>query len=147
MEKKKRRGFTLVELSAVVVIVGILSSTALPNYVKTIDRVKEAEVISLLSAGCMAQYVFFLEHQQFTADTRKLLIGLPQLKDWKYPGIDPSSPTWTLSPNKVQITVTSQGHRHATDDSHQVRGSVDTQGSWLIETKRPGETEFKRLGS
>ena len=46
----KKSGFTLMELLVVVIMIGVLSSIALPQYRKAMDRSKAAEVMEVLPA-------------------------------------------------------------------------------------------------
>ncbi len=46
----KKKGFTLIEVLVVVLIVGILTSIALPNYRRSVERARVAEVHTLLRA-------------------------------------------------------------------------------------------------
>ena len=47
--KKKRDGFTLIELMVVVAIVGVLSSVGLPQLLKAQDKAKDSAAIATLT--------------------------------------------------------------------------------------------------
>lgn len=53
-----RKGFTLLEVLIVVIIIGILAAISMPQYMKTIERAKTAEAMSNLGAlrGSMDRY-------------------------------------------------------------------------------------------
>jgi len=55
----KQAGFTLVELIAVVVILGILATVAVPQYRKTMERARGAEAYSGLAQIKQAESIYY----------------------------------------------------------------------------------------
>ena len=72
-------GFTLIELLVVVLIIGILSSIALPQYTKAVEKARATEAMAWLSDYVTAQNIHHMAQGSFSSDTNgaDLDIGLP----------------------------------------------------------------------
>ncbi len=62
----KSKGFTLIEIMVVIVIVGVLAAFALPAYQKYTQRAARAEGQQLAMSIMAAQERFYLEHAAYT---------------------------------------------------------------------------------
>ena len=66
---RQAKGFTLVEVTLVIIAIGILVTLAIPIYVRSIERTKCASAISTLQSMRNAAILFFRENQTFVGMT------------------------------------------------------------------------------
>ncbi len=89
LAKKNDKGFTLVELLVVVIIIGILSAIALPSLLNQSNKAKESEAAQYISNVNKAQGAYRTENTQFADNFNKLALG--NLKDGTNAGTDDTS--------------------------------------------------------
>ncbi|RJF98936.1 type IV pilin protein [Noviherbaspirillum saxi] len=87
------RGFTLLELMVVVVIVGILAGIAFPSYQESIRRTKRTEGKSALMETLQQQERYYSQHNTYAAFSSS---SPDKLFKW-YSGGSPSNSAYELS--------------------------------------------------
>ncbi len=74
--KLSKKGFTLIELLTVVLIIGILTSLALPTYTRSIERSRAVEAMSTIKAINDATYAYYAAHQECPPSFNKLVVDV-----------------------------------------------------------------------
>ncbi len=74
---RTRKGFTLVELAVVIVIIGVLAAFGVPRFLKSVERSKASEAFAFLSAVRSSQERYLAQYGQYCTDISLLDIQYP----------------------------------------------------------------------
>ena len=124
-----KKGFTLTELLVVVLIIGILSSVALPQYMKSVEKARATEAIELLGTLVRAETAYFLSNDTYTKNLSELGIVLP--------GID-STDQSVANTNNFQFevltansnVVVAYANRTSVSDPYNIWMIMDNEGKF-----------------
>ncbi|MCM8825077.1 MAG: prepilin-type N-terminal cleavage/methylation domain-containing protein, partial [Candidatus Omnitrophica bacterium] len=108
----RKKGFTLVELMVVVIIVGILASVAVPIYRANIKKAMASEGAALLGSVLTAQRIYYAENNTYTTTKANLgvdTIGNKYFTDYTVNSADANgftaSTTGTGAADGVTVTM------------------------------------------
>ena len=72
-----KKGFTLIELLVVVLIIGILSAVALPQYEKAVEKSRATEGITLARNIALANQAYYMANGEWSEDINDLDLEFP----------------------------------------------------------------------
>ncbi|MBD3264828.1 MAG: prepilin-type N-terminal cleavage/methylation domain-containing protein [Candidatus Omnitrophica bacterium] len=106
-----KKGFTLVELLIVVIVVAILATFAIPQYLKAVERAKEGKAKHNMSLIAQGQKMYRAENDTYTAvaagnhdATLGSYIELADVdadSDWSYVSAAPASDQFTVTATRA----------------------------------------------
>ena len=134
MLRRNQRGFTLVELMIVVIIVGILAAVAIPMYQGATERAKASEAVAALGTIRGAMRVYYAEHGtyvdavNFTLGAQVTNGSILDVSDNDLMGRYFSSPCYTFltAPVAAAFTIECDGAASTAPNASEVSGIVRT---------------------
>jgi prepilin-type N-terminal cleavage/methylation domain-containing protein len=108
---KSRKGFTLVELAVVIVIIGVLAAFGVPQFLKSVERSKAAEAFNYLSAVRSAQERYVAKEGAYADSATSTNLDITQVAP-KYFDVgtlmatagNGGTPTWELTLTRKSAT-------------------------------------------
>lgn len=97
-----RRGFTLIEMSVVVAIIGVLYVTVVPMYGKTIVRTKETALKQDLHVFRKTLDSYYKDHSKWP-ESLEVLVQEGYLRNVPSDPFTESSTTWKVVPSEVGV--------------------------------------------
>ena len=109
--RKGSEGFTLLELLMVVIIIGILASIALPTYLRTAERARAGEALTMLGAIRASDVRFRTQDQgqAYTTDFTLLDVDVPNNGQGVF-----QTGLWTFTLTGAGATATATATRRIT---------------------------------
>lgn len=101
--KMKNKGFTLIELIIVIIILGILAAIAIPNYTNSIERRRGEACINNIRVILSAEKIFYIKNQIYAPDTGGTINGINGINNQLNIDIQDNNFTYTIDNGVTQV--------------------------------------------
>ena len=107
IKKYHYKGFTLVEVLIVVIIIGILASIGIPQFATSIEKAKGGEARAYFGHIQTAEKIYYAEKETYTNNLSDLDLNLTQTY-WSISITTPTSITFTATATRSGGTYSGQ---------------------------------------
>ena len=120
---KMKKGFTLIELITVVIIIAIMAALAMPQYTRFIERAHGTTAKNALNMIRKAEATYFILESQYTSNMTALAVEVPEILrlitslEWNYTITTPSNSTFTAAAKRLKGAY-SNSYMNITDDGN-----------------------------
>ncbi len=124
LDSKHLTGFTFLELLIVILVISILSSVAIPTYIRTVERVRAKEAITNLELIRAGEKIYNLENAAYTGN----LNGYSAINTNLNLDIEPEF--WSYNVTGGASTFSSTSTRDAPGATYDGTIIIDQDGTW-----------------
>ena len=131
-----KKGFTLLELLVVVIIIAILSSVAVMYYGRFIERMRIAEADTVIGSAVLSQERVFIKFQRYTPYWHQLDAGPIAVRT-------PKADNDFANGKENTIFYTRGGMRSGTPNKgFAISFEQDATGRWFAVARRVGDSDY-----
>ena len=114
---RSRKGFTLVELAVVIVIIGVLAAFGVPQFLKSVERSKAAEAFNYLSAIRSAQERYLAKQGCYADSASSTSLDITQVAPKYFDvgsmiavQVSGGTPSWSMTLTRKSATSSYGGY-------------------------------------